>query len=171
MHAIARDRLLNLGQQRLGITDEKLANVRAVFEFRLQYLNRDAKQATPELHQTTIERRVAIHGREEAKRAFAANVRRLDRRPVLQNRQQRENSAIGEIGVVEDAARLAHNITNLVFGPLKMGVDPGTAFTLKCGQQSILRSDSFSATRHVRAPKSSQRDNNRKSPQAVKVAI
>jgi hypothetical protein len=34
-----------------------------------------------------------------------------------------------------------------------MGVDPGTAFTLECGEQSILRRDSFSAT-HVPSPKS-----------------
>ena len=45
VHAVARDRLLNLGQQRLGIADEEIANVCAALEFRLQYLYRDAKQA------------------------------------------------------------------------------------------------------------------------------
>jgi hypothetical protein len=33
VHAIARDRLLNLGQQRLGIADKEIANVRAALEF------------------------------------------------------------------------------------------------------------------------------------------
>jgi hypothetical protein len=38
-------------------------------------------------------------------------VRRLDRRTVVQNRQQGEDGAIGEIGIIEDTARLAHDVT------------------------------------------------------------
>jgi hypothetical protein len=62
----------------------------------------------------------------EAKCAFAPDVRRFDRHPVRQNRQQRENGAIGEIGLVENAARLAHDVTKLEFDPLKMSIDPRT---------------------------------------------
>jgi hypothetical protein len=124
MHAVARDRLLNLGQQRLGIVDKEIANVRAALEFRLQNLARDAKQTAFQLHMTSIEGSVAVHGREETERTFAPDVRRLDRHPVPENRQQRENCTIGEIGVFEGVTRLAYNVAKPDFDSLKIPKDP-----------------------------------------------
>jgi hypothetical protein len=63
VHGIARDGLLNLSEQRLGIADEEIANVRALLEFSLQNLDRDAKQAALQLDKTSIEGDAAIHGR------------------------------------------------------------------------------------------------------------
>src|ERR1700730_44578 len=88
MHGIARDCLLNLSQQRLRIADEEIANVLASLEFRAQNLARDAKQSAFQLHETSIEGGAAVHGREETKRTFTPDVRRLNRHPVLQNCQQ-----------------------------------------------------------------------------------
>jgi hypothetical protein len=59
--------------------------------------------------------------------------------------------------MVEDAARLAHDVTYLELDPLKMGIDPRAAFALECGQQPIPRSNSFSLPTHVLSQKSSQR--------------
>ena len=88
MHGIARDRLLNLSQQRLGIADEEVANVLVSLEFRSQNLTRDAKQTALQLHETAIEGGAAVHGREETECTFTPDVRCLDRRPVLQSCQQ-----------------------------------------------------------------------------------
>jgi hypothetical protein len=55
MHGIARDRLLNLSQQRLGIADEEVANVLASLEFRSQNLTRGAKRTALQLHESAIE--------------------------------------------------------------------------------------------------------------------
>src|ERR1700730_16635954 len=88
MHGIARDCLLNLRQQRLGVADEKIAYVLASPEFRSQNLARNAKQTTFQLHETSIEGGAAVHGREETKRTFTPDVRCLNRHPVLQNCQQ-----------------------------------------------------------------------------------
>ncbi|MGI8569224.1 MAG: hypothetical protein ACR2KT_09255 [Methylocella sp.] len=137
VHGIARDRLLNLRELRLGIADEEIANVRAVLEFRLQNLDRDAKQAALHLHKASIEGSAAIHRREETESAFPPDVRRLDRRAILQNRQQREDGAIREIGVLEEAARLAHDLAKPIFNSLKIGIDPRAAGRLKGAEQTI----------------------------------
>ena len=54
----------------------------------MQDVDPDANHGARQLHKTAIEGGTAIHGREETERAFAPNVRSLDRRPVLQNDQQ-----------------------------------------------------------------------------------
>src|SRR5664279_4130925 len=87
VHGIARNCLLNLRQQRLGIADEQIANVLAELEFPPQYLDFDAKQGAWQLRKTSIEG-AAIHGCEDAECAFAPDIRCLDRGPVVQNRQQ-----------------------------------------------------------------------------------
>ena len=55
MQGVARDCLLNLSQQRFGIADEEITNVRASLEFRLQNLDQNAKQDALQLHKTSIE--------------------------------------------------------------------------------------------------------------------
>jgi len=45
VQGVTRDCLLNLSQQRLGIADKKIANVRAALEFQSQHFDRDTKQA------------------------------------------------------------------------------------------------------------------------------
>jgi hypothetical protein len=75
--------------------------------------------------------------------------------------------------VVEDAARLAHDVTKLDFDPLKVGINPRAAFALECGQQPIPASNRFSVPSMSCPQKSSQRANatNRKPQQDVKVAV
>jgi hypothetical protein len=51
-------------------------------ELRSQNFDGNAHQATLQLHEALIEGGPAIHGREEAKRAFVPNVRGLDCRAV-----------------------------------------------------------------------------------------
>ena len=88
MQGVARDCLMNLGQQRLGIADEEIANVRAAFEFQMQDVDPSANHGARQLHKTSIERASAVHGREEAECPLAPDIRGLDRRAVLQNGQQ-----------------------------------------------------------------------------------
>ena len=137
MHGIARDSLLNLRQQRLRIADEEIAHVFAALEFRLQQFDRAANHAALQLHKTSIEGDAAVHGREEAECSFAPDVCGLNCRAVLQNGQQREDGALREIGVLEEAARLADDGTKLELDRLKMRVDPLAAGSLQGAEQPI----------------------------------
>jgi len=82
VQGVARDCLLNLSQQGLRIADEEIANLCAALEFHVENVDPNAKHGALQLHKTSIEGGAAIHGGEEAERAFAPNVCRLDRRPV-----------------------------------------------------------------------------------------
>src|ERR1700730_7664647 len=85
MQGIARDRLLNLRQQRLRIADEEIAHVFTAFEFRLQQLDRTANYATLQLPKASIKGDATVHGRKEAECSFAPDVCGLNCRAVLQN--------------------------------------------------------------------------------------
>ena len=87
MHGIACDCLLDLGQQRLGITHEEIAHMLAVAEFCLQQFNRAARHVAFQLHDTAIEGHPAVHRGEQTKRAFATNVCSFNGRPVFQDGQ------------------------------------------------------------------------------------
>jgi hypothetical protein len=60
------------------------------------------------------------------------------RRAVFQHRQQREDSAIGEINVTANAARLAQDVTKLGFDSFNIRIDPHAAGTVECIQQPVL---------------------------------
>jgi len=124
MHGITSDSLLNLGQQRLRIADEEVPHVFAAFEFRLQQLDRAANHAALQLHKTSIKGDATVHGREKSECTLAPYVRGLNCRAVLQNRQKREDGALREIGVLEEAARLADDVTKLELDRLQMRLDP-----------------------------------------------
>src|SRR5208337_4558544 len=81
VQGVACDCLLNLSQQGLRIADEEIANVCAALEFHMENVDPNANHGALQLHKTSIEGGAAIHGGEEAERAFAPNVCRLDRRP------------------------------------------------------------------------------------------
>src|SRR5450755_4112351 len=130
MERIAGDGLLNLRQQRLGIADEQIADMFAMFEFRLQKSDRAANHAALELNQTSIEGNATVHRREQAKGSFAPDVSGLDSRAVLQHGEQRKHGALRKIGVLEEAARLADDGTELEHDPLQMGRDPCEAGVL-----------------------------------------
>jgi len=66
----------------LRIADEEIANLCAALEFHVENVDPNANHGALQLHKTSIEGGAAIHGGEEAERAFAPNVCRLDRRPV-----------------------------------------------------------------------------------------
>jgi len=51
--------------------------------------------------------------------------------------QQREDAALREIGVLQDAARLTDDVTKLVLDRLQMRADPLPAGSLKCTKQLI----------------------------------
>ena len=101
MQGIAGDGLLNLRQQRFGIADEEIAHVLTTLEFRLQQFDRATNHAAFELHKASIERDAAIHRREETECSLAPNISRLDCRAIFQNRQQRKDGALWEIGMAE----------------------------------------------------------------------
>jgi hypothetical protein len=62
--------------------------MRALVELGVQNFDLAAQHWTFELHQTSVEGLAAIHGREQAKRTFTADIRGLDRVAVFQNGKQ-----------------------------------------------------------------------------------
>ena len=138
MHGIARDGLLNLGQQRLGIADKEIAHVFAALEFRLQQFDRAADHAALQLNKTSIEGHAAIHGREEPECSLAAYIRGLDCRAVLQNGEQRKDGALGEIGVLKEATRVADDVTKLEVDRFQMRFDPFVVGRLHRFEQLIV---------------------------------
>ena len=74
----------------------------------------------------------------EAECSFAPDVCGLDCRAVLQNGQQREDGALREIGMLEEPARLADDVTKLEHDGLKMGLDPLAAGGLQGAEQPIV---------------------------------
>jgi hypothetical protein len=137
MQGIARDSLLNLRQQRLRTADEEIAHVFTALEFRLQQFDRAANYATFQLHKASIKGDATVHGRKEAESSLAPYVCGLNCRAILQNGQQRQDSALREIGVLEETASLADQVTKLELDRLKMRVDPLAASGLQGAEQLI----------------------------------
>ena len=116
---------------------DPVAFTHCLLELSSQNLDGNARQATLQLHETLVEGGSAIRGREKAECAFVPDVRCLNGRAVRQNRQQRENGALREIGVFEEAARLAYNLAKLEVDRLNVGLDPRAAGRLKGVEQTI----------------------------------
>ncbi len=64
-------------------------------------------------------------------------VRGLDGRTVFEDSQKREDGALWEVGVLERAARLANNGTQLGHHGLKMSIDPRAASSLQGAEKLI----------------------------------
>jgi len=88
MQGIAGNGLLDLRQQGRGVADKEIAHVLAAPERGLQNLDLTPDHWPGKLHDAAIEGYPAMHGREEAERAFAPNVRGLDSITILKNRKQ-----------------------------------------------------------------------------------
>src|SRR5665213_2770619 len=108
-----------------------------MLEFRLQKINRAANHATLELNQASVEGDPAIHRGEKAEGAFAPDIRGLDGRAVLQHGEQREHGTLRKIGVLENPAGLANQVTEFEHDRLKMRRDSREAGSLHRAQQSI----------------------------------
>lgn len=78
-----------------------------------------------------------IHGRKKAERSLATDVGSLDCGPVLQNGQQREDSSLRKIGVLEKPARIADYVTKLELNGLKIGFYPLAARMLHRTEQPV----------------------------------
>src|SRR5450631_1387370 len=148
MERIAGDGLLNLRQQRLGIADQQIADMFAMFKFRLQKSDRAANHAALELNQTSVEGNATVHRCEQAKGSFAPDVGGLDSRAVLQHGEQREPGAFRKIGVLEKTARLADDVTELEHDRLQMGRDPREARSLHRGVPAVVRLINWLAFAH-----------------------
>jgi hypothetical protein len=111
--------------------------VLAPLELPSHNLDGNAHQRTFQLHEASIEGDPAIHGGEEAKCAFVSDVRCLDCHAVLQGRQQRENGALREIGVLEETARLAYNGAERELDRFKVELDTRAARWLEGAEQAI----------------------------------
>ena len=103
----------------------------------LQQFDRAANGVTFELNDAPVERNAAVHSGEQAEGALAADIGGLDGRTVLKNGQQRQNRALREIGVFQQATGFADERTQFVINRLEMGIDALAARRLQSAEQLI----------------------------------
>ena len=70
-------------------------------------------------------------------RSFAPNIGGLDCGAILQNGQQRQDRALGKIGVLEKAACIADHLAELEIDWLEMRIYPRAAGRLQGAEQAI----------------------------------
>jgi hypothetical protein len=71
--------------------------------------------------------------------AFAADIRGLDRRAILQDGQQRQHGTLGKIGMLEQAPGVADHVAKREIDWLQMGIQPPATFGLQRASNRLLR--------------------------------
>ncbi len=86
------------------------------------------------LHDAPVEGDAAVHGGEQAERAFSADISGLDRRAISQHGQQRQHGTLRKISVLKKASRVADHIAKPKIDGLQMGFQPPAAVGLQRAQ-------------------------------------
>ena len=92
----------------------------AVPEFMLQQFNGTSDRVALKLHDASIKGDPAVHGGEEAERAFASDVGGLDRGAVLEDGQQRQDGTLRKVGVLVETSGISDLIAELENDRLEM---------------------------------------------------
>lgn len=121
MQAIAGRRLRDFADYGMDVSLDNAAKCFAAFDLGLDSSQIDPKGLTGDLHNGIPDGRLNPIQSKDTRQAFRADRRHLDRSPILHGFDQRDQTAIDKIEVIDWRIGIMHHAALPQFNPFEMG--------------------------------------------------